>query len=104
MSRKVATGQRIMAIFIVALSLAGTVHASILSESGSGTAPVLQSDTGFLGLAWSWIEEAWTGLTGIFSSSTTQNGGSVPPGATTSGGTDCGDTGWVIDPNGCPGS
>jgi len=104
MSRKVATGKLIVAIFVLALSLAGTGHASILSESGSGAAPVLQSDAGFLGLAWSWIEEAWTGLTGIFSSSTTQDGGSVPPSATTTSGTNCGDAGWVIDPNGCPGS
>lgn len=104
MSRKVTTGKLIVAIFVLALSLAGTGHASILSESGSSAAPAVQSDAGFLGLAWSWIEEAWTGLTGIFSSSTTQNDGSTPPTATTSGGTSCGDTGWVIDPNGCPGS
>ena len=104
MSRKVATGKLIMAIFVLALSLAGTAHAGILSESGSGTAPAIQSDAGFLGLAWSWIEEAWTGLTGIFSFSTTQGGGRTPPGATTSGGASCGEAGWVIDPNGCPGS
>lgn len=104
MSRKVATGKLIVAIFVIALSLAGTAHAGILSESGSSAAPAIESDAGFLGLAWSWIEEAWTGLTGIFSFSTTQGGGSVPPDATTSGGgTNCGDAGWVIDPNGCPG-
>ena len=104
MSRKGAPRKLVAAIFVIALSLAGTGHASILSESGSVAAPVVDSDGGFLGLAWSWIEEAWTGLTGIFSSSTTQNGSSTPPSATTSGGTNCGEAGWVIDPNGCPGS
>jgi len=103
MSKKVATGKLIVAIFVVTLSLAGTGHASILSDSGSSAAPAIESDAGFLGLAWSWIEEAWTSLTGIFSFSTTQNGSSTPPNATTSGGASCGDTGWVIDPNGCPG-
>ena len=100
MSRKVTTRKRIAVTFVIALSLAGSVNASILSESGSVAAPVVESDAGFLGLAWSWVSEAWTGLTGLFSLSKTQDGSGVPTSATTSS---C-DTGWVIDPNGCPDS
>jgi hypothetical protein len=101
MSRKVTTRKRIAVTFVIALSLAGTVNASILRDSGSAAAPVAESDAGFLGLAWDWVSEAWSGLTGLFSFSKTQDGSSVPTSATTSS---CADAGWMIDPNGCPDS
>ncbi len=101
MSRKITLRTLSAVAFTIALSLAGTVHATVLSESGSGPAlVVIESEAGFFGQAWSWLTERWAGLTGMFAAdSAPGSGGGTSSSTTSSGGCEAG---WVIDPNGCP--
>lgn len=97
MSSKVTLRRMIATTFIVALSLAPAANASMLSESGDGPAPATAES--FLGQAWGWFSEVWTDLTGMFAFSTFEDGAAAGTSSTTNS---CSDSGWVIDPNGCP--
>jgi hypothetical protein len=94
MSKKIS--RRLTAVaFAAALTFAGTAEAGPLSAGISGPEPSA------LSLAWEWLVDAWSDLTGAQSATAADSFEADDDGA-------CGncansDAGWAIDPNGEPG-
>jgi len=97
MSKKIS--HRLTAVaFAAALTLAGTAEAGPLSTGISGPEPSA------LSLAWEWLVDAWSDLTGAQSATAADSfeaDEADEDGAC--GNCASSDAGWAIDPNGEPG-
>lgn len=89
------TSRRLTAVaFAAALTLAGTAEAGPLSTGAAG------SETSAWSLAWEWLADVWSDLTGVQSSTAADafEADSLEDGGCE--GCANSDAGWAIDPNG----
>lgn len=83
--------------FTVALILGPTAEAGSLLGMGGDSAPV-ERQVGLFGQAFDWLAGLWNNLTATFDTATAE---SMTP-SQSSACTDSGDSGWGLDPEGCP--
>lgn len=92
------------AVFALALALSGaTAQADTLSGVGEVSVRAEQSSEGFLGQAWSWVTEVWTGWFGVATEKEAGITGTPSQSNSCTAQNPCnpeGDAGWGIDPNG----
>jgi hypothetical protein len=103
MSTRKSSRSLTAAVFALALALSGaTAQADTLLGVGDVSVRAEQSSEGFLGQAWSWVTEVWTGWFGVTEKTLTEPETTTQSNSCTAQ-NPCdpeGDAGWGIDPNG----